>query len=108
MGGDAPASRGKTEPLADMRALVGPHDRHLVAICDQVLDGEARIEGGADHADALLEALGSLALLREWVVLDVVRPGDLVDQLEPALVRDFLIKAPNRLLVVALVLRHLT
>jgi hypothetical protein len=71
-----------------------------------MLDGEARIEGRPDHADALLEALNSLALLREWIVLDVVRPGDLIQELELALVGNFLVESPNRLLVVILVFSH--
>jgi hypothetical protein len=93
MGGDALSGRCKTEPLADVRSLVRPHDSHLVVFRDQMLDGEARIEGCPDHADALLEALNSLALLREWIVLDVVRPGDLIQELELALIRNFLVKS---------------
>lgn len=91
VGSDPLSGWRQTEPVTDVCAVIGPHDRHLIALRDDVLDGEPGIESGADHADALLQALNPLALLWEGVVLDVVGPGDLVEELEPSFVPDFLV-----------------
>ena len=87
-------------------AAVAPHDGDLVALGDQMLDRERGVERRPDHADALLEALHSLRLSGERVVLDVVRPRDLVQDLQPALVADLLVEPPNDPLVLVLLLRH--
>jgi hypothetical protein len=47
----------------------------------------------------LLETLGPLALLWKWVVLDVVRPREPIEELEPSLVQDLLVECPNGLFV---------
>ncbi len=107
MGDDALFGRRKTKPLTHVRTGIAPHDCHLVAFYDQVFYREAGIECRAHHADGLFQAFDALALLRERVVLDVVRPGHLVEDLEPAVVYDLLVETQDRLLVLTLVFRHL-
>src|ERR1700716_1218553 len=103
---DALARRREPEPLTHVPADVAPHHGDLVALGHHVLDRELRVEGRADHADALLQALDSLRLSGERVMLDMVGPRDLVKDLEPALVSRLLVQPPNRSLVLAIV-RHL-
>jgi hypothetical protein len=71
-----------------------------------MLDREMGVVSGADHADTLLQAFKSLVLPREGVVLDMIGPGDLVKDLQPALVPDLLIQPPDRLLVAVSLLPH--
>ena len=102
--GDALARRREPEKITDVGADVAPHHGDLVTLGHHVLDGELRVEGRADHADALLQTLDSLRLSGERVMLDVVGPCDRVQYLEAALVSRLVVQTPNRSLVLALLL----
>jgi hypothetical protein len=62
------------------------------------------IESSTYHAGPLLQAFASLGLSREGTVLQVVRPGYLIEYLEPTLVHDLLKEPHDRLLVLDLFL----
>src|SRR5215203_2229603 len=92
-------SRREPEPFTNVRAAVAPHDGDLVALGHQMLDRELGLEGRPHYADALLQALHTLRLSRERVVLDVVRPRNLIENLQSALVAGLLIQPANGSLV---------
>src|ERR1700704_2358980 len=90
-----------------MGAAVSPHDCHLVTVGEHMLESERWIESSTHHAGALLQALASLGRAREGTVLQMVRPRNLIEDLEPTLVHDLLKKPNDSLPVLDLMLRHL-
>jgi hypothetical protein len=87
------------EELTDMRARVQPPDDDSVSFGDDVLDREPRIEAHDEHLESVPDPGQTLPLPRQRIVFQVVDPNELLEEVQVALVEDFLVDAAGKFLV---------